>query len=322
MTEAGEAGAGKLRTAAPPSGAPPATPPPSAPERPGTLRSLALALTSWRTASVVLLSFSSGMPLGLVWIAIPDWMRSAGADIRFVGLFTLAQAPWTFKVVWAPLMDRYRPPLLEKLGRRRGWALLTQIALALGIFALAGVGDAPDAPWVVLALAFAIAVAAASQDIAVDAYAVDVLRPDEQGVAVGARIALYRAGMFIAGGLAITLAGTISWPGVCILLGLLYLPMALVSITAPEPPEIAGRPQTLRQAVWLPFLGFLSRHRALEILAFVLLYKLCDNFAQALLRPFLFDMGYTDFHRGFALNTVGTVGIVGWERSRAAPSRR
>jgi PAT family beta-lactamase induction signal transducer AmpG len=246
-----------------------------------------------------------------VWIAIPDWMRSAGADIRFVGLFTLAQAPWTFKVVWAPLMDRYRPPLLEKLGRRRGWALLTQIALALGIFALAGVGDRPEAPWVVLALAFAIAVAAASQDIAVDAYAVDVLRKDEQGVAVGARIALYRAGMFIAGGLAITLAGTVSWPGVCVLLGLLYVPMALVSIRAPEPPDVPGRPQTLRQAVWLPFLGFLSRHRALEILAFVLLYKLCDNFAQALLRPFLFDMGYTELHRGFALNTVGTIGIVG-----------
>lgn len=306
MAEAGDARAGNLRAGAEAS----AAPPPEPPRRPGALRSLRAALTSWRTASVVLLSFSSGMPLGLVWIAIPDWMRSSGADIRVVGLFTLAQAPWTFKVVWAPLMDRYRPPLLARLGRRRGWALVTQIALALGVFALAGVGDQPEAPWVALALTFAIAVAAASQDIAVDAYAVDVLRPEEQGVAVGARIAMYRAGMFIAGGLAITLAGVLSWPGVCVLMGLLFVPMAAISITAPEPPDVPGRPQTLRQAVWLPFLGFLSRHRALEILAFVLLYKLCDNFAQALLRPFLFDMGYTEFHRGFALNTIGTVGIV------------
>jgi PAT family beta-lactamase induction signal transducer AmpG len=312
MTEAGDARAGGLRADAdPPPAEPPQPPQPPPQERPSTWRSLRLALTSWRTASVVLLSFSSGMPLGLVWIAIPDWMRSAGADIRVVGLFTLAQAPWTFKVVWAPLMDRYRPPLLARLGRRRGWALLTQIALALSIFALAGVGDHPQAPWVALALTVAIALAAASQDIAVDAYAVDVLRPEEQGVAVGARIAMYRAGMFIAGGLAITLAGAISWPGVCLLLGLLFVPMAVVSITAPEPPDVPGRPSTLREAVWLPFLGFLSRHRALEILAFVLLYKLCDNFAQALLRPFLFDMGYTEFHRGFALNTVGTIGIVG-----------
>jgi PAT family beta-lactamase induction signal transducer AmpG len=308
MAEAGEARAGHLRAG--PS-EPPATPPIGPPKQPGTLRSLRNAVTSWRTASVVLLSFSSGMPLGLVWLAIPDWMRSAGADIRVVGLFTLAQAPWTFKVLWAPLMDRYRPPFLGRLGRRRGWAFLTQIALAIAIFALAGVGHRPETPWVVLALTFAIALAAASQDIAVDAYAVDVLRPDEQGVAVGARIALYRAGMFLAGGLAITLAGVLTWPGVCVLLGLLYLPMMLVSITAPEPPDVPGRPRTLKEAVWQPFLGFLSRHRALEILAFVLLYKLCDNFAQALLRPFLFDMGYTEFHRGFALNTVGTIGIVG-----------
>src|SRR5262249_51636951 len=68
------------------------------------------AMTSWRTAAVTLLSFSSGLPLGLVWLAIPDWLRSIGVDIRVVGLLTLAQAPWSFKVLWAPLMDRYTPP--------------------------------------------------------------------------------------------------------------------------------------------------------------------------------------------------------------------
>ncbi|HUP41767.1 MAG TPA: MFS transporter, partial [Thermoanaerobaculia bacterium] len=76
-------------------------------KRPGALRSLWLAMRSWRTASVVLLSFASGMPLGLVWIAIPDWLRSIGVDIRVVGLITLAQAPWTFKFLWSPLMDRF-----------------------------------------------------------------------------------------------------------------------------------------------------------------------------------------------------------------------
>ena len=87
-------------------------------KRPGTLKSLALAMTSWRTAVVTLLSFSSGLPLGLVWIAIPDWLRTAGVDIRIVGLVTLAQAPWSFKFLWSPLMDRYVPPFW---GRRRGW---------------------------------------------------------------------------------------------------------------------------------------------------------------------------------------------------------
>src|SRR6187399_3610660 len=94
------------------------------PERPKT--GLLAAMKSWRTASVALLSFSSGLPLGLVWYAIPDWMRDIGVDIRLVGLITLAQAPWAFQVVWSPLMDRYVPPFW---GRRRGWTAVTQIAL-------------------------------------------------------------------------------------------------------------------------------------------------------------------------------------------------
>lgn len=266
------------------------------------------AMTSWRTASVALLSFASGLPLGLVWLAIPDWMRSVGVDIRLVGLFSLAQAPWSFKVLWSPLMDRWAPPLL---GRRRGWAALAQVALLGLTLALAGVGEHPDALWVVGALALAIAFASATQDIAVDAYAVEVLRRDEQGVAVGARTALYRAAMFVAGGLSITLAGALGWPAVNALLALLYLPMLVVSWLAPEPEQTLGRPATLREAVWYPFLGFLARHRALEILAFVVLYKLADNLAGALLRPFLIDMGYGAEDRGVALGTVGLAATLG-----------
>ena len=100
---------------------------PAQPKPAGALASLAPAMRSWRTASVALLSFSSGMPLGLVWYAIPDWMRSIGVDIRVVGLFTLAQAPWAFKVLWSPLMDRYVPPFWG--GGAAGWPS-TQVALA------------------------------------------------------------------------------------------------------------------------------------------------------------------------------------------------
>ncbi len=170
---------------------------------PGTFASLGAAMASWRTAAVALLSFSSGLPFGLVTIAIPDWMRTVGLDIRVVGLFALAQAPWAFKMLWSPLIDRYVPPWL---GRRRGWAAIAQLALLVFTLALAGVGHHPETPWVVGAVALAIAFASATQDIAVDAYAVEVLRPDEQGVAVGARIALYRAALFVSGGLSITLA--------------------------------------------------------------------------------------------------------------------
>ena len=274
----------------------------AAAQRPGTFRSLWLAMRSWRTASVSLLSFSSGLPLGLVWIAIPDWLRSIGVDIKVVGLITLAQAPWTFKFLWSPIMDRYVPPFL---GRRRGWAFLAQIGLFAGTLALAGVGSRPETPWVVGAFALAIAFASATQDIAVDAYAVDVLRSDEQGIAVGARIAIYRAAMFIAGGLAITLAARWGWPAVNAGLAALYLPMMVITWFAPEPEDTVVAPTSMKEAVWYPFLGFLARHRALEILAFVVLYKLADNLAGSLLRPFLVDMGYSADDRGVALATIG-----------------
>jgi PAT family beta-lactamase induction signal transducer AmpG len=285
------------------------TSPSTTARKPGVFVSLARAMRSWRTAAVALLSFSSGLPLGLVWYSIPDWMRDIGVDIRVVGLFTLAQVPWAFKPVWAPLMDRYVPPFW---GRRRGWMAVTQIALAALGLMLAGVGNHPDAIWVVGAIAFGVALASASQDIAYDAYTVEVLHnhPDEQGAVIGARTAMYRAALVVSGGMAITLASRFGWAAVNVLMALVYIPILILTWKSPEPEDQAPPPRTLRAAVWLPFLGFLARHRALEILAFVFLYKFGDQLAQALTRPFLIDMGYSADHRGIALATVGMVATI------------
>jgi len=273
----------------------------------GALSNLARAMSSWRTAAVALLSFASGLPLGLVWYAIPDWMRDIGVDIRIVGLFSLAQVPWAFKVLWSPFMDHYVPPFW---GRRRGWMALMQLALAALSLVLAGVGSHPDAIWVVGAIALAIALASASQDVAYDAYAVDVLREDEQGPASGAKLAFYRAAMLVSGGVSITLAGRWGWPAVNALLSIVYVAMLVLTWLAPEPEEKTEAPRTLREAVWHPFIGFLARHRALEILAFVFLYKFADQLAQALTRPFLIDMGYDSDQRGVALSTIGMVATI------------
>jgi MFS transporter, PAT family, beta-lactamase induction signal transducer AmpG len=268
---------------------------------------LVRALRSRRTAAVSLLSFASGLPLGLVWFAIPDWMRDIGVDIRVVGLFSLAQAPWAFKVLWSPLMDRFVPPFW---GRRRGWMAITQIALlGLGLL-LAGVGHRPEAIWVVAAIALATGLASASQDIAYNAYMVEVLEKDEQGAVVGVQVAFYRAAMALAGGLAITMAARVGWPIVNLFLALVYVPMLIVTWWAPEPRVAAVPPRSLRDAVWLPFLEILSRPRALEILAFVVMYKIADQLSQALTRPFLIDMGYNADHRGIALATIGLAATI------------
>ena len=262
---------------------------------------------SWRLLSVVLLSFSSGLPLGLVWIAIPAWMARAGIDIKVIGLFTLAQAPWSFKLLWSPAMDRYPLPVL---GRKRGWILASQVALlALGLW-LAGVSDHPEAVWVIGAVALATAFASASQDIAIDAYTVEVLRREEHGPASGARTAFYRAAMLVSGGVSITLAAETSWAFVNLLLALAYLPMMVVTWRAPEPESVPEAPKTLRDAVWGPFIGFLAQHRSLEILAFVVLYKLSDNLTQALTRPFLVQVGFNDFDVGVATATIGNAAAI------------
>jgi PAT family beta-lactamase induction signal transducer AmpG len=274
----------------------------------GALAKLVRALRSPRTAAVSLLSFSSGLPLGLVWYAIPDWMRDIGVDIRVVGLFSLAQSPWAFKVFWSPLMDRYVPPFW---GRRRGWMGLTQLLLAILGLVLAGVGHRPEAIWVVGAVALAIAIASASQDIAIDAYSVEILRPEEQGAAVGARVAFYRAAMAVSGGIAITMAARIGWPAVNALLASIYLPILFLTWKSPEPETEAPPPRTLAEAVWQPLVGLFARPRALEILAFVVLYKLSDQLTQALTRPFLIDMGYNADQRGVVLATITLIATVG-----------
>ncbi|MBI5783494.1 MAG: MFS transporter, partial [Gammaproteobacteria bacterium] len=188
------------------------------------------------------------------------------------------------------------------------WTLLWQIALLVGTSLLGGVTLRPETLWVIGSLTLAIAFASASQDIAIDAYAVEILEPDEQGVAVGGRIAIYRAAMFVAGGLTITLAGLWSWPVMFTILALLYLPMMAITLLAPK--SAADRlqaPLSLREAVWEPFVGFLAKRRALELLAFVVLYKLADNLGGALIRPFLVQVGFNDFDVGIATATIGLI---------------
>lgn len=272
-----------------------------------TWESLKAAAGSWRLGAVALLSFSSGLPLGLVWLAIPAWMTQIGVDIKVVGLFTLVQAPWTFKVLWAPVVDRYPLPLL---GRKRGWILLSQaVLLGLGLW-LSAVSSPPEPVGLIGVICLATAVASATQDIAYDAYTVEVLRKEEQSFVVAARFAAYRVAMWISGRLSITLAAVFSWAAVNLWLALVYLPAMLVTWRAPEPEALPPAPRTLRQALWEPFVGLLARHRALEILAFVVLYKLSDNLTQALTGPFLIQTGYSAWDVGVGAGTVSLFAMI------------
>lgn len=269
------------------------------------------AFASRRVASVTLLSLSSGLPFGVVETAIPAWLAASHVDIKTIGLLSLAKAPWGFKFLWSPLMDRVVPPLL---GRRRGWVLLTQLVLAAGTFALGlqllepTPGQPPPALIAgVAALTLLIAFASASQDIAYDAYAVEVLRTDEQGAAVGVRGATYRVGMWLGGNIALSLAPVWGWQSTFFALAAVYLALLPVTVWAPEPEVPVAPPASLRAAVWEPFVGFLARPRALEIAAFVLLFRIADSVAGAHVTPFLIQKGYAEFDVGVARGTVGMI---------------
>ncbi len=285
------------------------------------------AFTSWRLGAVSLLSLSSGLPLGLVVTAMPAWLQWANVDLKTNALLTLTQLPYGLKFLWSPVMDWLRPPLL---GFRRGWILLCQLALAAGAAGLgvvaAGVETcdralrgaacdalAPPSPGVMAAvgvLALLISFASASQDIVYDAYAVDVLEKHEHGPAVGARSALYRAGMWLSGSIAITLGPVWGWHWTLAAQAAVYGALLPVTVFAPEPTLAHAPPRSIAEAVWQPFVGFLGRPRALEITAFVLLYRLADSFAGALVSPFLLQRGFSSFDVGVVRGAVGVVGTL------------
>jgi PAT family beta-lactamase induction signal transducer AmpG len=199
--------------------------------------------------------------------------------------------------------------------------IICQAFLIVGLLGLAAQGASPRVA-AVAAVATFIAFWSASQDIAIDAYAVEVLEKDELGVAVGGRVALYRIAMLIAGAVAITFGQRFGWGAVFAGLALLYVPLAVVVIASPEPPDRIRPPSTLRSAVFDPFVSLFRKPRAAEIIAFILLYKLGDNMATALIRPFLIEKGFSPADVGLATATIGLVCTIGGTILGAALTRR
>jgi MFS family permease len=233
-------------------------------------------------------------------------MTDEKVDIKTIGVITMAQAPYGLKFLWSPLMDRVVPPWL---GRRRGWVVLCQLVLAAATFGLTTQAISPTIG-AVAALSLLIAFASASQDIAYDAYVVEVLEPTEHGPAVGARSAMYRLGMWTSGYIVVTAHGLLGWPVTLGILAAIYLLLVPVTIFAPEPAVVPQAPRALRAAVWEPFVAFLARPNALVLVGFILVYRLAATMADALVTPFLLQQGYSNVEVGVGRGTVGLIGTL------------
>jgi len=264
------------------------------------------AFGSRRIFFVLLLGFSSGIPLALTGSTLQAWMASEGVDLAVIGVFSLVGLPYAVKYLWAPVMDRFVPPFL---GRRRGWMLVTQAALALAVGAMA-FSEPKTAPGLLAFLSLLVAFFSASQDIVVDAWRTEVLSPEELGPGAGVHVLGYRVAMLTSGAVALILADRIPWRLVYLLMaGSLAVGVA-ASLLAPEP-EIAGKPpRTLKEAVVEPFLEFFARPGAIVILLFVVFYKLDVVMALALTTPFLLELGFTKTDIGAVTKGLGMVATI------------
>jgi MFS transporter, PAT family, beta-lactamase induction signal transducer AmpG len=249
-----------------------------------------------RVLSLLGLGFSSGLPLALIGTTLQAWMTTEQVDLRVIGIFTLVGLPYTLKVLWAPIMDRFTPPWM---GRRRGWIIITQFLLSASILAL-GLTSPSIMPWMVASLALAVAFFSASQDIVVDAYRADVLREQELGAGAATTVVGYRVAILVSGAFALILSDYLPWRMVYLLMGALMLASVLFTFLAPEPSERVIPPKTLKDAVWEPLISYFRRSGAVEMLIFIMVYKLSDAIAGAMTTPFLLDMG-------FSRTDVGTV---------------
>ena len=254
--------------------------------------------TSRRVAPLLALGFASGLPLALTGGTLQAWATIEQVSLQEIGFLTLVGTAYTLKFLWAPLVDRYAPPWL---GRRRGWMVLMQVLLALGMLAMGCLS--PGQSLLPLALlAVFVAFCSATQDIAFDAYRSDVLRKDERGAGAALSVLGYRLAMLVSGGLALIMADQwLGWGATYMLMGALMLVLALASFWAPEPEVPAQTPRSLQQAVLEPFQEFFGRPEAITVLVLIVLYKLGDAFAGALSTTFLIRAA------GYTATEVGTV---------------
>jgi PAT family beta-lactamase induction signal transducer AmpG len=297
-----------------------------------------------RVLIVLLLGFSSGLPLILVGSTLQAWMTQNGIDVRTIGLFAAVGVPYTIKFLWAPLVDSLDAPVLSPmLGRRRGWLLLTQLWLMVAIVFL-GFCDPAASTAVVAVGALFVATASATQDIVIDAFRVESLPESEQAAGLAAYVAAYRIGTLVSGAGALLLVARfrpelgerVSWSACYAIMAILVLVGIAATLLATEPQRSGAvesqharqaRDSWLQRATWSAvnsFRDFLSRDLAIAVLIFVMLFKLADALAFSLSTNFTLSLGFSLTQIatirngiGFAATLLG--GFVGGFIARALP---
>jgi MFS transporter, PAT family, beta-lactamase induction signal transducer AmpG len=305
-----------------PQGPPEATPSAAVPRPASWRESLAVYLQP-RVLIVLLLGFSSGLPLALSGSTLQIWMRESGVDLGTIGLLALVGTPYTLKFLWAPLVDALHVPFFTRtFGRRRGWLLFSQLLLIATILALA-LTDPSRAPLAAAFAALLVATASSTQDIVVDAFRVESLPESEQAAGMASYVAAYRIGMLVstAGALfmvsgfqSLGLSHSAAWSAGYAAMAVLVLIGMATTLAAKEPAQSAAadavlaREKTLQRVIEAAvgaFSEFLSREAAVVALAFVVLFKFTDALSGTMTAPFVIDLGFSRNEYAAIIKGVG-----------------
>ncbi|OFW80536.1 MAG: hypothetical protein A2887_04990 [Alphaproteobacteria bacterium RIFCSPLOWO2_01_FULL_40_26] len=253
---------------------------------------------------------SSGLPIALILSTLKALLLEKGFDLKTIGFFSLVSLPYSLKIFFAPIIDSFSLPLLTRIfGQRRSWIIFTQLLLAIFIFAL-GIGGIFSHLSSIAIFAFLVGLASASQDIVIDAYRIELIRKEDQGLAAGFYVYGYRIGMLISGAFALALAQIISWDAVYFLMAGFMLSCIAITLFAKETRKNWRRTNHnffswFKNFVVEPLRDFTLREKWLVILAFVICFKLADAFAGNLTLPFLLEIGFTKIQIAGIVKTFG-----------------
>jgi PAT family beta-lactamase induction signal transducer AmpG len=281
-----------------------------------------------RVLIVLLLGFSSGLPLALSGSTLLVWMTESGVDLRTIGLFALVGTPYTLKFLWAPLVDAIHVPLFTRaFGRRRGWLLFSQLLLIVSILLLA-LTDPARSPLFVALGALLVAATSSTQDIVVDAFRVESLPESEQAAGMASYVAAYRIGMLVstAGALFIVsgfestgIPRGSAWMWGYVVMAAMVLIGTVTALVATEPEqsaraEAATGAETAFSRVLHAAIGafseFLNRKDAWAALVFVVLFKFTDAFSGIMTAPFVIDLGFTRNDYATIVKGVGLAALL------------
>lgn len=279
------------------------------------------ALAAFATPSawtMFFFGFASGLPFLLVGVTLAYWLREGGIELRSITMIASAGLAYSFKFLWAPLVDRWRLPILGRLGLRRGWLVLALICIAAGLFAMAQLGPERLSAFVVLTLL--VAFAGATLDIVVDAYRVEIAPIEAQGALVATYSLGYRIALIISGAVALVLADHLPWPWVYRAMAVFLLIPLLACFWAREPDVVRVRAQNwvdaLNEGVVAPFVDVFRRFgpsTAWVLILFILGMKISDQaLVGGIIGPFYLDQGFTKTEIAAVTKVYGIwVGIAG-----------